>query len=391
LTHPRSAFHSKTSVFAAPEIDGLGRTAIAWLHSVLSSFADVNLARTVDVDGINREGQPGDAYLQSVHKARALVRTVEAYLQSLYDDGASLLLAIATPASLQTTPISPPSERVRSLAASIKNNIVQAFQTLEALLSVGQEQAAKGPSDYRGSIEWRMSRILNSDSNLGRTLKELQVASEDDSYDEGEDVVDMEHAFGRKPAPKPSASLERSQSSSAMYSNPSQTSESSLEALPRARAESAAPVLSWGAQPNASSSTTNPLSPLPLTPSSDVATALLDDEGDKLLMQSYSLSPSNHGLGFTDAAATTSSNAQAPARAADKLLRVLGDAPTHIIDQLNAKTKPWYLRPNYAESEIQIEPDGKVRAGTVAALVERLTAHEHFGEAIDKVRGCSSN
>jgi son of sevenless len=70
---------------------------------------------------------------------------------------------------------------------------------------------------------------------------------------------------------------------------------------------------------------------------------------------------------------------------------VLGDAPTHIIDQLNAKTKPWYLRPNYAESEIQIEPDGKVRAGTVAALVERLTAHEHFGEAYHSVWGGSSN
>jgi son of sevenless len=259
----------------------LGRSAISWLHLVLSSFADVNLARTVDVDGINREAQPGDAYLQSVHKARVLVRTVEAYLQSLYDDGSSLLLAIITHASLQTSSISPPSERVRSLTASLKNNIVQVFQTLEKLLSVGQEQAAKGPSDYRGSIEWRMSRILNSDSNLGRTLKELQVASEDDSYDEGEDVVDMEHAFGRKPAPKPSTSMERSQSSSAVYSNLSQTSESSLEAPPRAHAETATPPSSWGTQHNASGS---PLSPLPPTPSSEGATGLLDDEGDNLLM-----------------------------------------------------------------------------------------------------------
>lgn len=58
---------------------------------------------------------------------------------------------------------------------------------------------------------------------------------------------------------------------------------------------------------------------------------------------------------------------------------MLGDAPTHIIDKLNAKTKPWYLRPNYEDSEIQIDPDGKVRAGTVAGFVERLTAHEHSG------------
>jgi son of sevenless len=256
----------------------LTQNAIASLQEVLSFFGDINLARTVDVDGINREAQPGDAYLQSVHKARALVRTVEAYLQSLHDDGASLLLAITTPASL---PTAPPSERVRSLTASIKNNIVQAFQTLEALLSVGQEQAAKGPNEYRGSIEWRMSRILNSDSNLGRTLKELQGASEDESYDEGEDVVDMEHALGRKPAPKP---LERSQSSSAVYSNLSQTSESSLEVLPRAGTESVLSPPSWRTQPNNSTTPTDPPSPLLSAPGSDGAAGLLDDGNNSLML-----------------------------------------------------------------------------------------------------------
>jgi len=80
-----------------------------------------------------------------------------------------------------------------------------------------------------------------------------------------------------------------------------------------------------------------------------------------------------------DPTASTLSVSKPPTGAADKLLRVLGDAPTHIIDKLNAKTKPWYLRPNYEESEIQIDPDGKVRAGTVAGFVERLTAHEHSG------------
>ncbi|KAI9465465.1 ras GEF [Lactarius psammicola] len=347
----------------ARQIYGLGLTAIAWLHSVLSFFADVNLARTVDIDGINREGHSGDAYLQSVHKARALVRAVEAYLQSLYDDGASLLLVITTPPSFWTGPLSPPSERVRSLSVSIKNNVAQSFQTLEALLSVGQEQAANGPSDYRGSIEWRMSRILTSDSNLGRTLKEL--ASEDDLYDEEDaDLVDIEHAFGRKPgALKPSAPLGISQSSSALYSNPSQTSESSLEAAPRPRAESAPPPPSWGTQHGATiaNSTLAPPSP----PGSEVAAGLLDDD-DK------------------DAAATTPSNAKSSSGAADKLIRVLGDAPTHIIDKLNARTKPWYLRPNYEDSEIQIDPDGKVRAGTVAALVERLTAHEHSDTTFTK-------
>jgi son of sevenless len=61
----------------------------------------------------------------------------------------------------------------------------------------------------------------------------------------------------------------------------------------------------------------------------------------------------------------------------NKILQILGDAPSHIIDKLNAETKPWYLRPSY--DEILIDPDGKVRGGTLPALVERLTAHEHTG------------
>jgi len=367
----------KTCALSAATIHPLAHSAVAWLHSVLLFFADINLARTVDIDGIGREGQSGDVYIQSVHKARALARAFEAHLQSLFDDGASVFLSIITPASLQTSPTSFPSERVRSLVASLKINVAQAFQTLEALLVVGQEQVASGPSDHRGSIEWRMSRIVNIDSNLERTLKEL--ASEDESYDEGgEELVDIEHAFARKPAPlKPSASLERSQSSSAMYSNPSQTSESSLEP-PQIYSEDTTPLLGY---PN------NNMTAIPSPPSlpgSDAAAGSLEDEGIKsfnAIIQDFS--SSNGVMDFADTTSPATSNGKAPAGAADKLLRVLGDAPTHILDKLNAKTKPWYLRSNYEDSEIQMDPDGKVRAGTVPALVERLTAHEHSGAPYD--------
>ena len=265
------SFH-KTCALPASTIHPLGQSAVAWLHWVLSFFADINLARTVDVDGIGREGPSGDVYLQSVHKARTLARTFEAQLQSLFDDGSSVILAITTPASLQSSPTSFPSERMRSLVASLKINVAQTFQTLEALLVVGQEQVAKGPSDHRGSIEWRMSRIVNIDSNLERTLKEL--ASEDESYDEGgEDFVDMEHAFARKPAPlKPPGSLERSQSASAMYSNPSQTSESSLEP-PHVHSEDATRLPVY--PDNHMTAIPSP----PSLPGSDAATRSLEDEG----------------------------------------------------------------------------------------------------------------
>ena len=57
------------------------------------------------------------------------------------------------------------------------------------------------------------------------------------------------------------------------------------------------------------------------------------------------------------------------------------EAPQHYINQANVEQQPWYLRPNYDQSEILIDPDGGVRAGSKPALIERLTAHETAGKA----------
>jgi son of sevenless-like protein len=66
---------------------------------------------------------------------------------------------------------------------------------------------------------------------------------------------------------------------------------------------------------------------------------------------------------------------------ADKIIELLGkEAPRHYIDTVNADSKPWYLRPTYSQTEIVIDADGTVKGGTVPALVERLTAHEHGGK-----------
>lgn len=60
---------------------------------------------------------------------------------------------------------------------------------------------------------------------------------------------------------------------------------------------------------------------------------------------------------------------------AQKIKKIFGDdAPEHIVS-----TKPWYLRPDYTKNDMVIDIDGSVRAGTVPALVERLTSHETGG------------
>ncbi|TDL15510.1 ras GEF [Rickenella mellea] len=67
---------------------------------------------------------------------------------------------------------------------------------------------------------------------------------------------------------------------------------------------------------------------------------------------------------------------------AAKIRQLLGDdAPERYIDNANANSKPWYLRSTYGQDEILINPDGGIRGGTLAALVERLTTHE-YGDPI---------
>jgi son of sevenless len=44
----------------------------------------------------------------------------------------------------------------------------------------------------------------------------------------------------------------------------------------------------------------------------------------------------------------------------------------------------WYMRPDYEEGGLLIDPDVGVRGGTISALVERLTSHEYQGPSKNK-------
>lgn len=237
------------------------------------------MARHVDIDGINVDNGPAsnrDLYLQTVETAKRLVRTLESAVQVLYDDGAAFLLFAQTIRSdIAGSPI--PSDSLRSLAVSLRQNLDSVTQTCEALLSVGHEQAELGQGDYNGSIEWRMSRISMVDSQFDGVLPVFAKNSHDD-----EDLVDMELAFQRPGSNGSRGPIDRG----TIYRNPSQSSEASLEPVSEVFTESPGPMTATPTRFLDQSTTTlssNSKSidiPPPLDLDNEAA-AMFDDEGRK--------------------------------------------------------------------------------------------------------------
>jgi son of sevenless-like protein len=174
----------------------------------LSFVTDIHIARHVDIDGIRQAGNTvDDMYAQTLSKARALVRVFEVAVQAVYDDNSSLLLttqAIPSPdTSLLLTDRASSYSFIESITSSLRLNLPLIRETLEALLSIGYEQAELAQGDYNGSIEWRMSRLSMTTSQFAKIERISQDLSGVD-VDE-EDVVDFEHAFNR-PMPPPKVS-----------------------------------------------------------------------------------------------------------------------------------------------------------------------------------------
>ncbi|KIJ17931.1 hypothetical protein PAXINDRAFT_175648 [Paxillus involutus ATCC 200175] len=316
------------------------RDVLTGLSTLLLFVSNLHIARHVDVDGFYTESagaENGPLYTQAVDKARLLTRTLEAVVQYLYDDTSTLLLT--------TQRIRRPVGRVMSqgsgdfyenldaIATSIKSNLQFLMQTLDALLSLGHDQADIAQGDYNGSIEWRMSRLSIMDSHFdARPMSILNPADP-----ESEDIVDMELAFGTPGGNKAAMYADRPP-----FRSQSQMSDATITLGNRSMLDSARSSTYDSAvfvQTLVPSDRNRDLSSM-----SDTA-SLRDDES-------------------TTTRATT--NAQ-------KIKKIFGDdAPEHIIS-----TKPWYLRPDYTiNGDIKIDADGSVRAGTVPALVERLTSHE---------------
>ncbi|KAI0766402.1 ras GEF [Trametes elegans] len=340
-----------------------GQSATAYLSWLLHSLGGVNIAQHVDVDGIHPEsGLPSTSpqYMQTVERARSLMRSLEAGAQALYDDGMSIFMAVqslARPELLTPVDLNGLVTSVETVAQAVRSNCVLVAQTLEALLAIGHDQASISQGDYRNSIDWRTSRINMNDASISALTSRLADIPGGDG-----EFVDMELAF-RPPEMRTHSSTDTvggSSSSSTMYHNAGQPSQSSLDMSDRSRSDSLSEpeTPTWSQNGSGVDGTLIGSSSLdmgPDDPLDDDVASFVEDEDPAIIGKSP---PRGGGKG-------------------NKLMKLLGpETPRHIINKLNADQKPWYLRPNYDQSEILIDPDGSVRAGTPSALVERLTAHE---------------
>ncbi|KAF5318244.1 hypothetical protein D9611_014672 [Ephemerocybe angulata] len=311
---------------------------VTQVSAFLTLVADINIARHIDIDGI-RQGEvgPNDSYAHSVDNARRLVRTLETVLQSLYDDSAALLLT--TQNIRENDPSQTPGDQEQcydlldKLSTSLSSNLSLCRQTTEAILSVGHEQADLAQGDYIGSIEWRMSRLSVINNQFSGPADGNPFR--DDAYDsENEGVVGLEDAFSRpgarkKSVPPQDSSYESGQTAVTMNGNGASSS-SLLPEMSDANSIDHT-LVSHDAQDDP-----------------DAVDDLFDDE---VMPKRTVRSKKEKDLGLW-----------------------LGD---EYADKVAADSRPWYLRPNYRPEDIIIETDG-IRGGTVPALVERLTAHEHL-------------
>ena len=164
-----------------------GREVVARISSFLVFAADIHVARHVDIDGIGQEGSTSSAdYMQTVDNARLLVRTLEAVVQSIYDDCSVLLLTIQSVRGSDAGQEKHYTyECLDALSSSLSSNLRLVVQTLDNLLSVGHDQAEMAPGEYTGSIDQRMSRISM------RPIADSTVIY-------GAEAPGMEHASGER-------------------------------------------------------------------------------------------------------------------------------------------------------------------------------------------------
>ena len=206
-------------------------------------------------------------YVQTIDRARNLLRTLEMACQSLYDDSAAFLTSIQSLDFLNETSREF-SQRVSSWDAvntAVVANLFVVVKAFEDLFSLGTEQQSLEQNTYSGAIEWRRSRpsVFYGDG---------------DTLDGGEeDVVDMDFAISRPT--RTVAPPFDAQTSSTLYNNDSQhQSDTSLDTSDKSRSDGVGePVTpTWPPHESTDSST------LVATGDADLDADALDDETSPL-------------------------------------------------------------------------------------------------------------
>ncbi|KAH8825070.1 ras GEF [Flagelloscypha sp. PMI_526] len=147
------------------QLDGHFSTLGKFIGSTSIASAD-----HVDPDGIQQERSVADdlrsAYSQTVDRVRLLIRTLEAAIQSLYNEGTSFFLnlqslrEIELGQSLRDRDSS--YDQIDILSTSLKSNMAIVQQTLETLMHTGHEQAEIAQGEYHGAIENRRNSRLSA-------------------------------------------------------------------------------------------------------------------------------------------------------------------------------------------------------------------------------------
>ncbi|KAL5524506.1 CDC25 [Sanghuangporus sanghuang] len=309
------------------------QSLLADIWAFLNFIMDVNVCQEVDVGGLRGEqtntSHSDDPYLRAVAEARSLLRKFEAITQSVYDDGSVLFTFTQTiPSKWATTGKEMDTIDRQSTTSSLygsvrvlKSETTMLVEVLEKLLAISREQIAS-EGRFRESMALRISRMSIMDGN--RRLSHF-FGPMSDTANEDEDVVDMDFAF-RKGIARPVMT--------------------GLDALSSEIGET------------------------------ETREETLAETFDQVSGHKKSLSSSKITSADQDLPEEEDVVEKRPPPGS-KLAKFFGeDTPARIIEIANADSKPWYLRADHKKEDI-IFNDGAIRAGTLPALVERLTTHEY--------------
>ena len=171
-------------------------------------IADINVARALDFDSTSMD----PLYLQSVARAKELVRALEATVQAAYEDGAVLLNVIQSVSAaghVAQTGI-PPWELLVTVMPALRSNIANVYDNVTALVEIAQSQAdacvragLAGSIGLRDAALYNDGRVYPSRVRNGSEAPPFNVTGYDVGHSRDgsdEDMVDLGDVLGARPA-----------------------------------------------------------------------------------------------------------------------------------------------------------------------------------------------